>query len=237
MKRWFSVLSVLSVLSVSPVFAQDFGKLQADLNAARAGYGPTMTAGQVAQLLNAVAFKNPGFGLLRKDGGNSCPLSAVSIACDIMIYAPTIHHYDVLAFDDDHGVIIARLTGINDSGLCVLGPTSGCAMDHFLAPSDPGGSPPAPSPTPLPVPVPQPVPTLDLSGVFSRIDWSDANNERRYLDLKAEAQAAAKRDADLASKVQAIYDKPGLVEEILKSPYLYTVLGSILAGHYALPGK
>lgn len=93
------------------------------------------------------------------------------------------------------------------------------------------------TPVPVPTPTPVPAPTLDLSGLYSRIDWSDANNERRYQDLKAEAAAAAARDAALAAKVQAVYDKPGLVEEILKSPYLYTIVGSILAGHYALPSK
>jgi hypothetical protein len=81
------------------------------------------------------------------------------------------------------------------------------------------------------------VPTLDLSGVYQRIDWSDANNERRYQDLKAEAAASATRDAALAVQVKAHDDKPGLLEEIIKSPYLYTIVGSILAGRYALPAK
>lgn len=229
MKRWLFVPLVLLALA-SPVAAQQ--NLLGDVQAERAKYPTPMTPTQIGQMLNAVAFKHrfEGWGLLEKGAGNSCPLAGRFISCDILVHAPSVTHWDVLS--DSEG---AATPQFNSSGPCVLSPSSGCSMDHFLAPVDPGGGSPVPVPTPTPVPVP--VPTLDLSGLYSRIDWSDANNERRYQDLKAEAAAAAARDAALAAKVQAVYDKPGLVEEIIKSPYLYTIIGSILAGHYALPSK
>lgn len=225
MKR---LILIVCLLLARPVFAQQ--NLLPDVQAERAKYPTPMTPAQLAQMLNAVAWKHrlEGWGLLEKGAGNSCPLAGKFIACDILVHAPTVTHYDVLSDSDG-----AATPQFNSSGPCVLSPSSGCAMDHFLVPVDPGGGSPSPTPTPVPVPVP----TLDLSGVFQRIDWSDANNERRYLKLDAEAQAAAARDAALAAKVQAVYDKPSLVEEILKSPYLYTIVGSILAGHYALPSK
>ncbi len=138
-------LLLVCVLLLLPSQGWAQTSLLGDVITERAKYGPSMTAAEVGQLLNAVAFRHrsEGWGLLRKGAGNSCPLGGTFISCDILIHAPSIQHFDVLQDAEN----TARPQW-NNVGPCVLGPSSGCDMSNFLAPLDPGGPSPVPTPTP-----------------------------------------------------------------------------------------
>ena len=217
MKRWLLLFVLLSF--ASPLFAQSHPDVVAAVKAELVAKGITLSGECGAFAITkrvAWQLRGEGAGLLDKPGGSNCQ----GFATDIIAY-PGGRIFDILI---DGG-------GSNGPAWNASDPVDASRYRPAVDPGD------APSPTPTPTPAPVPVPTLDLSGVYQRIDWSDANNERRYQDLKAEAAASAARDAALAVQVKAHDDKPSLVEEILKSPYLYTIVGSILAGRYALPAK
>ena len=122
-----SALCILLLALAVPASAQP--SLLGDVQAERAKYGPSMTKAEVAQMLNAVAVKHPGWGLLRKGSGNSCPLGETFISCDILIDSATGHHFDVLIDAEN----TARPTW-SDVGPCVLSPSSGCEMSRFVPP-------------------------------------------------------------------------------------------------------
>jgi len=84
-----TALAVFAVLSVS-VSAGPFPKnLLEDITTERAKYGADLGKAEAGALLNAVALKNKalGFGLLRKDSGNNCPVAglAVRVSCDWIV--------------------------------------------------------------------------------------------------------------------------------------------------------
>lgn len=133
--RTFAAAALLFALA-APAFCQDTGQLLNELTALRQKYPAVMTRVQAAEMLNAFALAHPGWGMLKKGSGNSCPIRDTFISCDILIYEPTITHYDVASgadFDADAGTSNMKPTW-NSDGPCVLGPSSGCAMSNFLKP-------------------------------------------------------------------------------------------------------
>lgn len=117
-------------LCATPVLAQT--SLLPTLERIRLEYPTPMSPEQHGEYLNRVAWehRNEGWGLLRKDGGNRCPApQGVYVACDILVYAPNPWHFDVLI---DSGV--SDIPAWIDKGPCVLSPTSGCEMGHFVLP-------------------------------------------------------------------------------------------------------
>jgi hypothetical protein len=122
-------------LSASSAAAQS--NLLASVEAARQQYPAIMSEDQKADLLNRVAWQHraEGWGLLRKDGGARCPApQGVFVACDILVYAPTGWHFDVL--------VDGQIPAWQDAGPCIS-PPSGCDMARFVAPVAPaGGTPP-----------------------------------------------------------------------------------------------
>ena len=201
--------TLLLVCLFLPSLAFGQSNLLGDVQAERAKYPATMTRAQVADLLNAVAWKNraDGWGLLKKGAGNSCPLRDVSISCDILIHRGSINHYDVLIDAEN----TARPTW-NLVGPCVLGPSSGCAMENFLAPVQPNGEPgPQPDPDPLPPPV-------DLGPIISRLNALEASRDaqQRILEGALADLAVARSEANmaqagvslLADKVKALEARP-----------------------------
>jgi hypothetical protein len=126
------------VLCATPAAAQN--NLFADVERVRALYPPVMSEDQKAELLNHVAWlhRDEGWGLLRKDGGARCLApQGVYIACDILVYAPTAWHFDVL--------VDGQIPAWQDAGPCIS-PPSGCDMARFVAPVQPPGLPPPPPP-------------------------------------------------------------------------------------------
>jgi hypothetical protein len=95
------VLAFVISAWAAPLLAQS--NLLPTLQALRGQYPTPMSPAQLAEYLNRVAWqhKDEGWGLLRKDGGNRCPLSnGVPISCDFLFHLPSRTGYDVLVASD-----------------------------------------------------------------------------------------------------------------------------------------
>lgn len=230
-RLWLLLLaSLLFVLLPILAFAQS--SLIGDVASERTKYGASMSPAQVATMLNQVAWnhRNEGWGLLRKGSGNSCPLRDTFISCDILVHAPTIQHFDVLQDAEN----TARPQW-NNVGPCVLSDSSGCAMDKFLAPFDPGGPVlPPPVVTPVPIPMPPTAPAyVDLSPVYTRLDSLAAQAERIYADMAA-------RDAARALQIQAVDQRlerhdndPSWVRKFFTNSNTYVAIAGVMGGFLA----
>jgi hypothetical protein len=135
MKRvWFALV----IVGVSATSAAAQTSLLPTLERLRQEYPTPMTPAMHGELLNRVAWQHraEGWGLLRKNFGNRCPTpQGIEIACDILVHAPTVRHFDVLV--DAGG---ASTPGWRDVGPCTI-PPSGCEMSRFLLPSSPVNAP------------------------------------------------------------------------------------------------
>jgi hypothetical protein len=131
--RKIPVALVFTLVWAMPLGGQT--SLLPTLERIRPEYPTPMSPAQHGEYLNRVAWEHraEGWGLLRKTAGNRCPAPhGVEVACDILIHAPSIRHFDVLI--DAGG---ASTPGWLDAGPCVLGPSSGCEMSRYLAPVAP----------------------------------------------------------------------------------------------------
>lgn len=131
--RKILVALVFSFVWMMPLDAQT--SLLPTLERIRPEYPTPMSQAQLGEYLNKVAWEHraEGWGLLRKTAGNRCPVpQGVEVACDILIHAPSIRHFDVIT--DAGG---ASTPSWQDKGPCVLSPTSGCEMSRYLAPVAP----------------------------------------------------------------------------------------------------
>lgn len=203
MKR---VLVVLFVLAASPLYAQQI--LLADVQAERAKFPAGRISGEaIGQIMNAVVAKHAaeGWRLMKKSGGNHCPqpVTGIPMSCDILLHLPSLHWVDALSDAEGDGTGVAAPS---------WGDHANGDMSQALEPVFVGGP---PVPVPVPTPVPVPVPSVDWSGVYQRIEWSDANNERRYLDLKAEARAAAIRDMAHDDHMTSIDNDPSWLRKLV----------------------
>ena len=122
-------LCVLMLLWAVPAGAQT--NHLATVQRIRATYPGLMSEAQKAELLNRVAWehRSEGWGLLKKTGGSRCPApQGVDVACDILVYAPTAWHFDVL--------VDGQIPAWQDDGPCDPA-VSGCDMSRFVAPVRP----------------------------------------------------------------------------------------------------
>jgi FG-GAP-like repeat len=129
------LIGLAITLVASPVLAQT--SLLPTLQQIRPEYPTPMSPAQLAEYLNRVAWihRAEGWGLLKKTAGNRCPApQGVDVACDILVYAPTSWHFDVII--DAGGASTPAWT---DKGPCNPA-VSGCDMARFLAPVAPLGS-------------------------------------------------------------------------------------------------
>lgn len=219
-------LMLLALLWAVPLCAQS--SLIGDVATERAKYGASMSPAQVAAMLNQIAWnhKAEGWGLLRKGSGNSCPLRDTFISCDILIHAPSIQHFDVLQDAEN----TARPQW-NNVGPCVLSESSGCSMDKFLAPFDPGGP-------VVPPPLPPSTPPVDTSTLSAKLDTLQARVdvinlslaaqlERIYADLAARDAA---REAQLAAHDQRLKqhdENPSYFTKIFGNRYVQLTLAGL----------
>ncbi|PYR52806.1 MAG: hypothetical protein DMF89_01380 [Acidobacteria bacterium] len=102
-----SRLLVVSIVVTwaAPAFAQT--SLQPTLEQLRPEYPTPMSPAQLAELLDRVAWlhRSEGWGLLRKDTGNRCPLSnGVPVSCDFLFHLPSRQGFDVLIRSDTDAV-------------------------------------------------------------------------------------------------------------------------------------
>jgi hypothetical protein len=123
-----------------PPAPADFPDYQSELATLRAALPTPMSAEQQAALLNALAWAHraEGFGLERKDGGNSCPqpTTGIRVACDILRY--------------DHGGAALGMDVLSDAegeGRVVWGGPGPADPSRVVAPVAPAGAPTEPPPT------------------------------------------------------------------------------------------
>lgn len=117
-----------------------------ELRTLRATYPAALNQAQAGDMLNRFAWqlRGEGFGLLRKDGGNNCPVpgSSVRVACDWIVHLPSGQGCDVLGSGPDPDA-----PGPSIPTWC-----DGEAFDtsRFVAPVQPSGgsTPPADPPAP-----------------------------------------------------------------------------------------
>lgn len=231
-KTLLAVIAAAALLLVAaPTLAQP--SLLDDVRAERAKYGASLTPGQVAQMLNAVAWRHraEGWGMLRKGSGNSCPLGDMFISCDILIHAPSVRHFDVLI--DAEGR--AEPTW-GDVGPCVLGPASGCEMSRFLAPVDPGGAPPTPVPTTGPTPAAPPV-VVAAAVDYGRLEAYIRDQVQQVIDQNERIRAdELARDAQTLAAVQGVSaqvkqhdEAPTFVGKLFGNRYTQILMGAAAA--------
>lgn len=101
-KRIFVFITIFSIglffIDTNVIFAEDIN-LSSDIQAARAQYGDWVSHEQAAKILDTIAWnhQSEGWGLLRKSGGNNCPLESDPIACDILFNKVSGNIYDVFS--------------------------------------------------------------------------------------------------------------------------------------------
>jgi hypothetical protein len=132
-----ALLAVVLSLGASAAAQQS---LLPEIKAERAKIAGVPSEEQLAEMLNAIAWRNraAGWGLSRKEGGNRCVSPLVgSIACDILHHKPTNTLYDVFGAVGDVGGTRPQFDP--------LGPPA--SPDRvWVAPVDPGHAPPPPPP-------------------------------------------------------------------------------------------
>jgi hypothetical protein len=129
------LIGLTVILCAAPALAQT--SLLPTLQQIRPEYPTPMSPAQLAEYLNRVAWEHraEGWGLLKKTAGNRCPApQGVDVACDILVYAPTAWHFDVIG--DAGGASTPQWI---DKGPCDPA-VSGCDMARFLAPIRPAGA-------------------------------------------------------------------------------------------------
>src|SRR5436190_1526786 len=97
-------------------------------------YPTPMSSAQLGDYLNRVAWQHraEGWGLLQKTGGTRCAApQGIDVSCDILVYRPTVWHFDVLV--DATGTATPAW---QDKGPCTI-PPSGCDISRFVAPIRP----------------------------------------------------------------------------------------------------
>ncbi len=102
-RRVILIASMLAIVAIAAPARAQLPNVLGDLQAERAKYPATISAAQAGELLNAVAARHPGFGLLRKDGGNRCPQpkSGTTVSCDWLVHRPSGLGCDVLVSGPD----------------------------------------------------------------------------------------------------------------------------------------
>lgn len=174
-----------------PTPAQGMPDRRAVLEELRSGYGSTLTHQQAGELMARLAFrlKAEGFGLIRKDGGNNCPVpnSAVRVSCDILLHRPTSTYCDVLVSGPDTLENGALQPGPSMATWCAGTPGD---MANFFSPPDPGGT---TIPTPTPTPPTSGVTRAELDAAIAtlRVEIAAARAETADVDRRLSARIAA----------------------------------------------
>lgn len=192
-------LALLALFLFAGSASAQLPNLLGDLKAERTKYPPQITAAQAGALLNAVALKHKaeGFGLLRKDAGNRCPLPAggVTVSCDWIVHLPS-------------GLGCDALGSGPDSDPPASGPASpqwcaGVAFDQarFVSPVDTGGGDTPPPDPPDPPPPASGAATAELQRVQLEALAAIVAKLQEQIDA-----LAVQDTAQTAAIVQAVKD-------------------------------
>lgn len=156
-------------------------KIQDDLAADRAQYGTGMTNVQAVEMLNRVAWRNPGWGLLSKPGGNNGRRSDGALcAVDQLFHRPSGTIRDVLgsAGDGNSGGPLNPDGSVGGPTTLQWGDEEQVADERFVAPIMPGAA-----PGPVPSPIPDPVPPPDYSVEIHELLVAVGNIQRALAGL------------------------------------------------------
>lgn len=118
-----TVVVAALLLLPAPAFSQDAQTMDA-LRRARALYSTPMSTSQVSEMLSRAIYDRPGWKLLRKDGGNTCPTpyAGVSVSCDWIINESSGWGYDVVQ-DVEGAATIVQSDGVpNGAGISTVAP-------------------------------------------------------------------------------------------------------------------
>jgi hypothetical protein len=178
----------ISLLLPSICFAQNIPDRKNILVEERAKFGATLNQEQAGLLLTRTAWRlrSEGFGLLRKDSGNNCPIpnSDIRISCDWLIHQPTGKGCDVLGDGPD-----SQNSGPSNPNWC-----DGTSVDlskFIIVLDDPGGS-----GAPL-----TPTPGTDLT---SRVIALEELVQKQILQISGLNETVVK----LLDRIQIIENKP-----------------------------
>lgn len=209
---WWTFVCVLA----KPIAAQD---VIPDLKALRAEYPTPMSKAQLSELMNRVALRHPGWGMLRKDAGNNCPTAypGIAISCDWMVYGPTRWGYDLLIDQEGRAEVVGRSDG-----------DAIAAGAEIVYPWTSGTTPaPTPAPGPTPAPPPTPVPAIDLGPLLQRMDQllaleqqALARNEQTFEQLHGQHVA-------LTAQVKEHDERPSWLTRFVTSPAGAAILTSV----------
>lgn len=174
----------------------------------RAKFGAMLNAVEAGTVMARTAWRlrSEGFGLLRKDTGNVCPVpnSSVTVSCDWLVHQPSGTGCDVL------------ISGPGPEGPGLSTPTwcAGEAFDttRFYAPPDPGGSTPGGGGNE------EPPASCDLTDVLKAVDALKAQvAQLKTLVTTLQVNVGKAAYESYNAAVRALE-----IEDMLRRPPVYT---------------
>lgn len=156
----------------------------------------------------AWALRGQGIGLVSKPQGTNCD----GFSVDNVSTGMTGRSIDILV---DAG-------GQNGPAWNDIGQTGG-----DWAPAIDPGDVPAPPPTQPPPSNPVPPTVIDLSGIYQRIEWTDQNGERRYLDLRAAQTMLSTQLQQIDARLVKMDNEPAWLMKVLSNRYVQMALSGI----------
>lgn len=164
-------------------------------------------------ILEQLVFESPADGWTWKSADANRPPSKDSLSR--LVFGGRLCNWD---WQD--GVTRRRHVNAGDLGDDITGqnPIPIAGVNHLTETPGPP-TPPVTVPTPTPEPSPVPPPSLDLSGVYSRLET-----------LAGQLQAHDVR-------LQQHDNEPSWIGRLVRNPAFYSIFAGILAGRYILPSE
>lgn len=189
------------------------------IQAARARYGPLMTNNECVELLNRIAWENPGWGLLSKPGGNNGQRTdGVLCSIDYLVRQSDYAGFDVLQNAGGNGPSAPQWSD---------NPSDQFDQTRFVKPILPVGSIPDPIPGPVPTPPPPPPDPslsiiLDLLNAIQRRQVEDGLAVQKQLAELKGWMSMIQEDMDYLQAI-AVVERP----ITLNAKFLGTIRGKM----------
>lgn len=222
-------------LSAVPVIAQDHRDVvdQVKREVLARGIPTSGPCGAFAITSRVVwRLRGEGWGLIHSTG-NGCPINGERYRADatVKLDGTTI---DILGHSEDNEGDPSNPQAFNFPAWDT--PPVPQPGGNWRAPFDPdGGVVPTPAPVPVPVPQPAPQPTLDLTGVYLRLNALETKlydqNERILADNINRSAALANQNANLSVQLKEHDEKTSALVAVFGNRYVQlamTTVGAIL---------
>lgn len=173
-----------------------------------------------------------GWGYVHSDG-NGCPRPGENYRADTLMQ-PNGYTIDILRLSESNNGDVSNPLAYNIPDWSQTGNQNPANWRSPFALAPPVPQPfPTPTPVPAPWPAPLPVPTLDLTGVYDRLNSLAQQAERIYADMVARDQARAAQAAALSEQLRKHDEDPSWVRKFFTNSNTITALlagvGAILA--------